>query len=858
MILLNLSFLPEISINTALAKENLGSGGELQRDTVLNGNNSTEQSINLNNKELEALKAKKIEQQSLDPKISDNKLYSEKVLQKNSKQKINYISGEILVKYKNNKINLQTVSGRTTALNFINSKSLEKKEDLRNINTSILKIKDSKTVEQKIAELKNDPNVEYAQPNFQYYPTAINTNDANRDLLWGLDNTSQTINGSYGNITGTNDADIDAPEAWAINEGTNSSIIVAVIDDGVAYNHPDLINNMWDGANCKDENGGALGGCIHGYDYENNDRIPLPTNDSHGTHVAGIIAATKNNSKGIVGVAPHAKIMAIKISYTTLDIVKSINFAKQNGAKIINASLGGPNFDQALKDAIAQFPGLFITSAGNESTNNESFHSYPSDYNLDNIISVAATDQNDNLANFSNYGATSVDVGAPGTNIYSTIPSEETVNSISENFTNVTLPGVPSGWIKNGYWGTFPLDDGAFWGNVLYGDYLNTPYVNNANSTITLPTVNLNSSEKVYVDFWTKCDTEYFLKESAYFWTDYMTLELSSNGTDFIPALFWNEAYIDSDYPNSDGGSVYHFQNLEIPAEYYTGNFKMRFRWVTDSSNVPDINYDGCLIDDLKLVKHVISDGSDEKYGYMDGTSMAAPHVAGLAALIEGYKPELTSAEVKSIILDTGDSKPGLVGKTVSGKRINAFNALNSLVPATHTISGTVKYYDGVKVVPGAMVILENSVGAKIATTTTNASGSYQFTGVANGGDYVVRLSKSDNASGLSSADQIKIGRHIVGLELFNTIYKTIAGDVNNSGGLTSADQIKIGRFIVGLDSNLPSGAWKFYSSGAIPTTTNYLTLGLTRTFTNLTADTPNQDFIGIKMGDVNNSWVSN
>ena len=155
-------------------------------------------------------------------------------------------------------------------------------------------------------------------------------------------------------------------------------------------------------------------------------------------------------------------------------------------------------------------------------------------------------------------------------------------------------------------------------------------------------------------------------------------------------------------------------------------------------------------------------------------------------------------------------------------------------------------------------MILENSVGVQIEATTTSAGGAYQFTDVTNGGNYVVRISKSDNASGLSSADQIKIGRHIVGLELFSTIYKTIAGDVNNSGGLTSADQIKIGRFIVGLDTNLPSGAWKFYPSDAVLNTTNYLTSGQTRTYSNLTADTPNQDFIGIKMGDVNNSWVSN
>ena len=193
------------------------------------------------------------------------------------KEKQNYVEGEILVKYKKNKINLETVSGIATALNFIRSKSLEEKENLRIANISVLKIKDSKTVEEKIAELKNDPSVEYAQPNFQYYPSLIDTNDTYKEKLWGLDNTEQSVNG----VSGANDADIDAPEAWTISEATTSApVIVAVIDSGVAYNHPDLVTNIWDGTNCVDENDSPLGGCQHGYDFEDNDKIPLPTYSS--------------------------------------------------------------------------------------------------------------------------------------------------------------------------------------------------------------------------------------------------------------------------------------------------------------------------------------------------------------------------------------------------------------------------------------------------------------------------------------------------------------------------------------------------------------------------------------------------
>jgi len=795
--------------------------------------------------------------------ISEQNILPEKSNQSGTVKK-DYVEGEILVKYKSDKINLDTSSGRAVALNFSNSKSLENKEDLRKNNISVLKIKDAKTVEQKIAELKNDPNIEYAEPNYKRYPSTINTNDTYRNQLWGLDNTGQTVNA----VAGTNDSDIDAPEAWAINEGASSSVVVAVIDSGVAYNHPDLLANMWDGTNCKNENGNTLGGCNHGYDYENGDKTPLPTSDYHGTHVAGIIAAVKNNSKGIIGVAPNAKIMAIKFGWDTASEVKAIDFAIQNGAKVINASFSG-SYSQSESDAINRFKtagGIFVAAAGNEGSNNESIHSYPSDYNLDNIISVAATDQNDNLASFSNYGVTSVDVGAPGTNIYSTVASVSDTNQLDESFNNVTEFSIPNGWTQNGAWGVYDrtLDWGPLWGKVLYGD-LNYPYLNNANTIVTGPTINLSGVTEGLIDFWATCDTEYITNG----WADYMQLEYSSDGINFyVPpdpyfgsagdGFRWDEATFDllnGDPSDATGNAVYHYKDIIIPANYLTSNFKFRFRWVTNAS---DNSYDGCTIDDVKVIKRVVSNGSDEQYGYADGTSMAAPHVAGLAALIEGYNPNLTTAQVKNIILTTGDNKASLSGKTVSGKRINAQKALQAATPVSnYTISGTIKYYDGIKTVSSTTVILENDIGTQIATTTTNASGTYQFVGVASGGNYVVRASKSDNASGLSGNDQNKIGRHIVGLELFNTIYKNIAGDVNNSGTLTGNDQNKIGRFIVGLDSNLPSGAWKFYSSDAVLTTLNYLTDGLIRIYTNLIANMSNQDFVGVKMGDVNNSWVN-
>ncbi len=613
--------------------------------------------------------------------------------QQMTKKRRDYVEGEILVKYKEIEINLETFSGRTAAINFSKVMSMEKKEDLKKSNISVLKIKDGKTVEQKIAELENDPRVEYVEPNYLYYSSEIATDDTHKGLLWGLHNIGQTVNA----VTSTLDADIDVPEAWVISEAATSTlVIVAVIDSGVAYNHPDLFANMWDGSSCKDENGVLVdGGCNHGYDYEDGDKTPLPTDSSHGSHVAGTIAAIKNNSKGIVGVAPQAKIMALKAGgengLSNSAIIKSIDFAIQNGAKVINASFGGNASSSLQYEAIDRFRisgGIFIAAAGNDATNNDVTPFYPSGYDLPNIISVAATDQNDLRSTFSNYGTSTVHVGAPGSNIYSTVPLITNSTQLDESFTSVEQSAIPSGWTKNGYWGVFDATSylGSSWGNVLRGD-LNSPYLSNSDSIITIPTINLSGATAGYVDFWASCDTEYITNG----WVDYMQLEYSADGVTFSTTtdpyfdgeFRWDEPTFDilnEENPlDSTGNSVFHYQNISIPKQYLTNNFKLRFRWVTNSS---DNSYNGCVVDDVKVIKKVVSDGLDEQYGYSNGTSMAAPHVAGLAALIKGYNPDLTVAQVKNIILTSGDTVPSLATTTSSGKRINAQKALQSANPA--------------------------------------------------------------------------------------------------------------------------------------------------------------------------------
>ncbi|MBI3911134.1 MAG: S8 family serine peptidase [Armatimonadetes bacterium] len=266
------------------------------------------------------------------------------------------------------------------------------------------------TVKSVLAALRGDPSVRVAEPDYTVHALAI-PNDLWFSELWGLHNTGQT--------GGTPDADIDAPEAWDITTGS-TSVVVAVIDTGVDYTHPDLSANIL-----------RSGGQVVGYDYYNNDLDPMD-DYGHGTHVAGTIGAVGNNGIGVAGVCHTVRIMPLKFlgssgSGSTSDAILCVDFARANGAQIMNNSWGGGGFSQLLLEAIqrARDAGiLFVASAGNEGTNNDEIPRYPTSYNSlsDNMVSVAATDHDDTLAGFSNYGVATVDIAAPGVDILSTLP----------------------------------------------------------------------------------------------------------------------------------------------------------------------------------------------------------------------------------------------------------------------------------------------------------------------------------------------------------------------------------------------------------------------------------------------------
>ncbi len=278
--------------------------------------------------------------------------------------------------------------------------------------------------------MESDPRVEYAEPNYLLHMFKT-PDDADFDRLWGLSNTGQT--------GGTAGADISAEDAWNISTGS-STVIVGVIDTGVDYNHEDLAPNMWvnpgecpqnkcEPNNKDDDNNGYIDD-FHGINAITDSGDPMD-DFGHGTHVAGTIGAAGNNKLGVVGVNWTVRIAACKFlsasgSGSVAGAIKCFNYfhdlknkQKQN-IVLTNNSWGGAGFSQALRDAMAgPDQPLHICAAGNASTNVPHF---PAGYDLPNIITVAATDHNDQYASFSNHGADWVDLAAPGVDTLSTVP----------------------------------------------------------------------------------------------------------------------------------------------------------------------------------------------------------------------------------------------------------------------------------------------------------------------------------------------------------------------------------------------------------------------------------------------------
>jgi subtilisin family serine protease/PKD repeat protein len=324
-----------------------------------------------------------------------------------------------------------------------------------------VKIAPTMSVEEAVLIYQAGPFVEYAEPNYLWYPNVM-PNDRLFQLgyLYNMHNTGYKGATERWFHVPLDDADIDAPEAWDIRTDA-SDVIVCVIDQGMQYYHPDLVPNMWVneaelyGEPGVDDDGNGYVDDIYGWDFFYDDNTIYHEDadeDYHGTHCAGIIGARGNDAVedgfhgGVAGVSWDVQIMSCKFlgpgGGRTSDAVKALNYAKMMGATLTSNSWGGGSYSRALEEAIENSGVLFIAAAGNEGVDCDIIPHYPSSYDLPNVISVAATEWNDKLANFSNYGPNSVDIGAPGHMILSCYPDGETSQWAWMGGTSMAAPHV--------------------------------------------------------------------------------------------------------------------------------------------------------------------------------------------------------------------------------------------------------------------------------------------------------------------------------------------------------------------------------------------------------------------------------
>jgi subtilisin family serine protease len=298
----------------------------------------------------------------------------------------------------------------------------EVEQRIESIDGVVISIDPDRT-ETALRKLSHERFVEHVELNYVVRAARL-PNDRSFAEQWGLRN--------LGHFDGKVGADVGATLAWDVTVG--GPVPVAVVDTGVAFKHADLAPNAWanpgEPRNGVDDDADGFKDDVNGADFLSGDSDP-DDDGGHGTHVAGIIGAQGNNSIGITGVNWESAVMGLKFldgngEGNTADAASAIDYAVDHGARVINASWGGPAFSHALYSAIRRANDhgvLVVAAAGNDGVNADSSPDYPAAFDLPNVISVAATDRADRLLDFSNYGAKSVDLGAPGDDVYSTVPT---------------------------------------------------------------------------------------------------------------------------------------------------------------------------------------------------------------------------------------------------------------------------------------------------------------------------------------------------------------------------------------------------------------------------------------------------
>ncbi len=500
-----------------------------------------------------------------------------------------------------------------------------------------------------IERLENQPEVADAQPNYRYHALAPVPNDDQFGHLWGLGATPG----------------VDVLPAWDRSRGVGQ--VIAIIDTGVDLTHPDLAGNLWTGP-----------GGIHGMDFVDGDSTPDDFN-LHGTHVAGIAAAIAGNDMGVAGVAPEAQIMAVRVldgdgSGITSDIVDGIDFAAGNGATVMNMSLGGPPDagDTAMANAISEAERanvVVVVAAGNDGQNNDVVATTPCTLGNANLICAAAVTRTGARSGFSNFGRTTVDLGAPGgdgsgdpdRDVVSTKPNWKPpvfTEDFESPFTGWT--GTNSGGVD---WG---IESGAgIGGSDAVTDSPGANYAPGEDSEIQGPAAPVAGERGCRLEFGLRID----MGDSD----DVVGVGVVAAGADTGQLL------------GGDSGGSFERVELSIAGIEAFPDVRPTFLFHSDSdANVGD----GAYIDEFNLFCRGSGPYDDEigadnalaghSYTAIAGTSMASPHVAGVAALVRAVDPGASPSQVVEALRLGAKPVAGLAGVTVSGGVADAVGAMDA------------------------------------------------------------------------------------------------------------------------------------------------------------------------------------
>ncbi|MCC6474183.1 MAG: S8 family serine peptidase [Burkholderiales bacterium] len=517
-----------------------------------------------------------------------------------------------------------------------------------------------------VARLGADPIVAYAEPNWLLRRQALPA-DPSFPEQWYLRNTGQAVNGD----SGPAGEDIRWVEAMAVFSGTRE-IVVAVLDSGIALGHPELAGRMWtnagdpDPANGADEDDNGYIDDGNGWDFYGGNASPWDQN-GHGTLVASLIAARRDNGAGGAGVSPSARIMDLRVASAggdlgltaTGDVIAALLYAGLRGARIVNASFGGSSYSASTEAAVRWLNGkgvLLVAAAGNGGgngigDNNEHTPFYPASYASPNVIAVAATDRSGALADFSNYGGTSVHIAAPGTDIFGADLQRGVI--FGERF-DAGAPGWTSGSAPGSSisapWSFYTDAEGNHWARDGPSDY-----AQNSDTWFMTPSIQTGIATRINY------------RRSLYLASgDCFRFEVSEDD-----GLTWTTPGHPFCGPaNSDA-----VRDIDL-SEYDLKTVRVRFRLTSDGSSQSD----GVYLDYVDITSVMTSSYEGTEYQYASGTSFAAPLVSGVAALAWSQRPDLSASQVRQILLSSARPDARLAGRVSSGGKLDAAAALAAAI----------------------------------------------------------------------------------------------------------------------------------------------------------------------------------